>query len=326
MPPIQTNVVVPTLCVHQPLDSTAKLNYTYRNKIVNGGFDIWQRGAAFDLAVAGYTADRWLTDLVGQITRETFVAGESQLMDNAKYYLKTTPAGSTPASIEQRIEGVRTLAGKQITLTFWAKCGIPGSTLSIAAIQNFGTTGGVSVGAEVSTVVGTSVLLNVWLKKTLTVTLTTIAGKTIGTDGNDYLAIRFGLPIDNLYLCNVQLEQGPLATDFEQRPIDEELRLCRRFYEQQDILSGQVALYGIGTSGTDATFSIPYATKRAIPEITVPGTLQIAANSDTPTWSDGVISEQVGNKIATVSSGLVAGVTVLGQASSDCSITIDAEL
>jgi hypothetical protein len=326
MSAIQANVTIPTLCVHQPLDSTAKLNYTYRNKLVNGAFTVWQRGVSFALAAAAYTADRWYVSLIGNVARQSFLPGESELMDNSQYYLKTNPAGSGSAYIEQRIENVWTMAGKQTTLTFWAKAGISGSVMPVALIQNFGTILLVAADAAVSTVAGSATLTTAWVKHTMTVTLPSIAGKTVGTDGNDFVALRFTLPIDDVSICNVQWEQGPLATDFELRPYDEELRLCRRFYEQHDLTLDQIALVGIGISGTEATFVVPYQEKRAIPTITIPAEFKIYLNANTPTWSAGVTSKSCGNQLATVSSGIVTGTVVVGNASAACSILIDAEL
>jgi hypothetical protein len=329
MPAVQANVTIPTLCVHSPLDSTAKLNYTYRNKIINGAFTIWQRGVSFALAAAAYTADRWYVSLIGNVTRESFLPGESELMDNSRFYLQTSPAGSGTAFIEQRVESVWTLAGKQTTLTFWAKSGISGSTLPVFLVQNFGTTLAVSAGADVTTVVGTATLTTAWVKHTMTVTLPSIAGKTVGTDGNDYVAIKFTLPIDDVSICNVQWEQGPLATDFELRPYDEELRLCRRFYEQIDLVLNQIALAGIGMSGTEATFVILYQEKRVVPTITVPSALKIYSNTSTPTWTTPVPDTSTvkrGNQLATVASGCVLGTVVVGQASATCAVLIESEL
>ena len=324
MSAIQTNVSIPTLAVHQPLDSTAKLNYTYRNKIINGLFNVWQRGVSFALSAAAYTADRWYVSLIGNVTRESFLPGESELMDNSKYYLKTNPTGS--ASIEQRVESVWTLAGKQTTLTFWAKSKISDSTLSISIVQNFGATLTVSAGADVPTVVGTATLTTAWVKHTLTVTVPSIAGKTVGTDGDDYVALKFALPVDDISICNVQWEQGPLATDLELRPYDEELRLCRRFYEQLDFALAQGALGGMGISGVMANFLIPYQEKRATPVIAIPGEFQIFLNTDTPAWTDYNTTKSMGNMLATVTSGLIAGQAVVGYAAEACSISIEAEL
>jgi len=160
----------------------------------------------------------------------------------------------------------------------------------------------------------------------MVVTVPSIAAKVVGTDGNDYVAIRFSLPVDDISISNVQWEQGPLATDFELRPYDEELRLCRRFYEQIDLMLNQIALAGIGISGTEALFLVPYQEKRIVPIITMPATLKIYGNTDTPAWSAGASSVSIGNQLATVTTGPVAGTAVVGQATAACSIKIDSEL
>jgi hypothetical protein len=80
-----------------------------------------------------------------------------------------------------------------------------------------------------------------------------ISGKTLGTDnnlsicniwfdaGSDFNARTdsLGQQSGTFEIAQVQLEPGPVATPFEQRPIGTELALCQRYYEKS---------YEIGTS------------------------------------------------------------------------------
>ena len=67
-----------------------------RNRIINGGFDIWQRGTSFNVGnnVGGYTADRWqLWDnggvgSAGVISRQTFTPGQTEVAGNPKYFFR----------------------------------------------------------------------------------------------------------------------------------------------------------------------------------------------------------------------------------------------
>ena len=101
------------------------------------------------------------------------------------------------------------------------------------------------------------------------------------------------------YLTGVQLEQGSVATPFEQRPIGTELALCQRYYEKSFPLTTTPAngLYSVSTTGT-VTYSdywvlamgwIPFSVeKRIVPNMTFYGTSTNnwqAANSDA-SWTD----------------------------------------
>jgi hypothetical protein len=71
-------------------------------------------------------------------------------------------------------------------------------------------------------------------------------GKTVGTDGDDNLVVRFwlgagsdfdsvtntlGNQFGDVDLAQVKLEEGSVATDFVARPIQQELALCQRYYQ-----------------------------------------------------------------------------------------------
>jgi hypothetical protein len=85
-----------------------------------------------------------------------------------------------------------------------------------------------------------------WQKVTVTATVPSISGKTLGTNGNSYLALISGSTLaptwntstDSLGqqsgtfdIAQVQIEPGPVATPFEQRPIGTELALCQRYFQ-----------------------------------------------------------------------------------------------
>jgi hypothetical protein len=57
----------------------------YRNKLINGNFDIWQRGTSFTIAAGefGYTADRWIisntTNQSVTISRQAMTLGQTDV-------------------------------------------------------------------------------------------------------------------------------------------------------------------------------------------------------------------------------------------------------
>ena len=84
---------------------------------------------------------------------------------------------------------------------------------------------------------------------------------------------------------------------------------------------------GIGLSGTQAVFIIPYQTKRSVPVITIPDSdVRLFDISEVPIWSMGESNDSIGNCFATVESGIVQGSIVCAYGYTDSAITIDAEL
>ena len=223
----------------------------FRNRIINGNFDIWQRGTSF---TTGFGADRWNNADSGTthaVTRQAFTLGQTAVPNEPRYFNRTvvtSVAGAGNLSqLLQPIEDVRTFAGQQVTVSFWAKVD---STKNIAVelAQDFGTGG--SPSSQVRAIGTTKVSIGTsWQKVTVTATVPSISGKTLGTNGNSFLALVFWFDAGSTWntstdslgqqsgtfdIAQVQIEPGPVATPFEQRPIGTELALCRRYYEEVD--------------------------------------------------------------------------------------------
>lgn len=250
----------------------------FKNKIINGNFDIWQRGTTTGTWVAPinsyYLCDRWLSQVggtggAGALTRQAFTVGQSEVPNNPTYFLRlnvtSAASGQTTGSnyLEQRIEDVTTLAGQQVTVSFWARGSgtLPGVFLS----QTFGTGGSAQVNQTlVSNLALSGGTTGAWTKYTYTTTLPSVSGKTIGT--GSYINLTFQLPLNAIYqidLAQVQVEQGPVATSFEQRPQQTELALCQRYF--------QSATVGIISSGYGGSFFAFPVTMRVTPTVTGTG-------------------------------------------------------
>ena len=98
----------------------------FRNRIINGNFDIWQRGTSF--TDSEYGADRWLHERVGttqSATRQAFTLGQTDVPGEPTYFCRTVVSSVAGAGnfcvLTQYIENVRTFAGQQVTVSFWAK-------------------------------------------------------------------------------------------------------------------------------------------------------------------------------------------------------------
>jgi hypothetical protein len=239
---------------------------SYKNKIINGGFDIWQRGTSF--SAGGYTADRWLLQVDGSgatrsVSQQTLTPGsisgfESQFF--LRYNQSVAGTGGTFNIIDQRIEDVRTLAGQTVTVSFWAKAD-SARTIDSSIQQVFGS-GGSSEVAGLSS--GNINLTTSWTRYSYTGTLASISGKTVGA--GSYAALRFNFPRNTTFTIDiegVQVEKGSIATEFEQRFIGDELRMCQRYYQ---VHSKWYTFWNTAnnTAAGGVIFDLPFRTTPAI--------------------------------------------------------------
>lgn len=226
-----------------------------KNLVINGNFDIWQRGTANVGPYTGaYIADRFRCDWNGNagvnISRQNFVLGQGEVPNEPRYFLRwqqiTAGVGANVHKISQNIESVRTLAGKTATLTFWAKADAA-RQLNVTVSQYFGAGGSV----DTVTPVGSFQLKTAWTRYSATIQVPSLAGKTLGSSGNDFLRLSFDLPLSVLQvidLAQIQLEEGRVSTPFELRSPGDELMLCQRYFEKtysQDVAPGSlIGAYG----------------------------------------------------------------------------------
>jgi hypothetical protein len=232
------------------------------NAIINGAFDIWQRGTTF--SSSGFTADRWAFDLAGgtgSVTQQTFTPGTAPVAGyEGTYFLrKSMTTGAQYSSILQRIEDVRSFAGQTVTVSFWAKGTNPTGNFYVNMLQNFGTGGSTQVGIGDQTLTVTSS----WVRYTMTFVVPSVSGKTIGTGSNLWLTFyqaASNTSVSTLDLWGVQVESGSTATAFKRNAsnIQGELAACQRYYFRKAGASTYPASpVGFG-AGVTSTLAAPY--------------------------------------------------------------------
>ncbi len=261
------------------------------NAIINGNFDIWQRAISQTASGLG-SDDRWYNQLTGTTqvaSRQAFALGQTDVPNNPKYYARTvvsSVAGAANRAFKvQHIEGVETFAGTTATLSFWAKADA-NKNIAVEFYQGFGTGGSPSTGIE-SIGVTTVALTTSWVKHTVSVAIPSISGKTLGTDGNDYLQLAFWLDAGSNYnartnslgqqsgtfeFSQVQMEAGAVASTFYPRTVGEELALCQRYYQDSGYVYYQVlARFSAGAGSALAwwTWGVPM---RGAPSVTTNAT------------------------------------------------------
>ena len=249
----------------------------FRNAVMNGGFDIWQRGTSVTVtggAGGGWTADRWYSTPTGtdtcNVSQQALSPG--QCGPNLSSYMNITiPSGGngTTNTLIHSIEDVRTYAGMKVTISYWAWIAVGTIwTPNITLVQDFGTGGSPSTSVSVSIPVTT--LTNTPTFYSYTATLASISGKTLGSNGDSRLKINFSMPhalvssSATVALTGIQLEPGPVATPFEYRPQKVELALCQRYY--CNVLVGAGSAYPSGGVGAGCYASATYpVTMRVAP-------------------------------------------------------------
>ena len=237
-----------------------------RQAIINGNFDVWQRGTTVTNGADGsLIADRWkIYNSANGGTLPTNIISSRQLLTigdipGSYYFYRIAPDGAGSSygadsygDIWQYIEhGTRLLCGlnKKVTVSFWARSSISNKRLGLYLTQRYGSGGSPS---SPETLIGTNwTLTSTWTKYSYTFTTNTLVGKTFGTANDDSLVLslsnvwasnrkaRVGATTDETYvgagnidIAQVQLCAGDVALPFMPKSFEEELQKCLRYYEK----------------------------------------------------------------------------------------------
>jgi hypothetical protein len=225
-------------------------NTSNRNLLINGAFDVWQRGTSIPLPLGGggYVADRWWyynNGFTSSISRQTCGSTLPQFQYCAR--IQRTPGQtSTTASVfmsPQETTNSLRFAGKNVTLSFYARAssGLSSAT-ALSAYVNTGTgTDQSNFGAGAYTGLATPIgftptLTTSWQRFSATGLIASTSTE-IGVQLNFVPAGTAGAS-DYFEITGMQLEEGIIATPFEFEDIGDTLRKCMRYYQKsfrQDI-------------------------------------------------------------------------------------------
>lgn len=238
---------------------------SFKNKIINGSFDIWQRGTTeVGVSSSKYLPDRFefqiSSDAVVTLSRsETYpTIGQAGRKFNYSYSVDVTTADAAIAAaqyahINYKIEGYDTIAllGQVCTLSFWVY-----STKTGTCCVNFRSSNSDRCYVAEYTVNSS----NTWEYKTVTFAMedgsTGTWNYTNGTGLNVAFQLACGTTYqgtaniwqnstvfstssqincldstDNVFrLTGIQLELGSSASNFESRSYQQELALCQRYF------------------------------------------------------------------------------------------------
>lgn len=228
----------------------------FRNRIINGGFDVWQRGTSVTPSLGSltsYVSDRWASYQTGVVLAVSSSTGYGVNPYAASF---TGAGGNTEVTLFQCIEAANTYSfegASAITLS----CAIY-STVAKAIALTIDSANVANV-FSATTTQSSSVFNHPgtgWATTSLTWT-------SPGSNCQRGLRTRisFGACTTGTFkLTSVQLETGTVATPFEARPIGIEEMLCKRYYEKLSFAVTAAARQYIDT--------YPYAVpKRSSPTI-----------------------------------------------------------
>jgi hypothetical protein len=310
-------------------------NKSISNAIINGAFDIWQRGTSFALTGAyNYTADRFTATsasgsgatLSRQASGLTGFNYAARLQRNSG----STVTGSIDLLTTLETQNSIPLAGQTIALSAYVRKGTNFSaTTSLLRVRIITGTGtdqpvqsftGFAVQRDATQEIKTE-----WDRYTFTVTLPTttteigiIFGYTpTGTAGaNDWLEI-----------TGIQLEPGTVANDFRRNAnsLPGELAACQRYYQT----FGSGAFGSVRTSTASELGGAFRVSMRATPSITVIGSgeyLNVGISNQTVTFTLNSTIHRANGGQLNVSHGSVGGATPNLSLSIDDVFGLSAEL
>ena len=295
-----------------------------KNAIINGGFDVWQRGTSFTPTTSiNYCADRCFT------FRNTNSSGTTLTQTtgtNTTYALKVQrTAGNTftdQLTILQNFESINSkpYAGKTVTFSFYAKAGANYSATSGALVFNLITGTGTDqtgnpgfwTGGALS-ITGTATLTTTLQRFSFTGTLPSNTNQIstyfyqsfTGTAGAD----------DSFTIEGVQLELGSVATSFARSggTIQGELAACQRYYVRNTAGDSYSHFaYGIANATNQAYLDFRLLVQfRALPtlidfaNVALYDTVTIISTSLSLT----LLNTQLGTQVATINAAGITGLT-----------------
>ena len=270
-----------------------------KNMIINGDMRISQRGTSFT-ASTEYTLDRWRVSKGGISSLTTTQSSSGLGIHPKSLKVECTANGNQVASTDAWIRYAMEQndfesainypnTNKSLSLSFWARANTAGQysvgitsgdfgdrfihaftlnaniweykTVTIPPATQWGYTGGFGLRVYFDLGSGTTYqnsTLNTWI----------YSGSTYAASGNTRVS---GVNGRTFEVTGVQLEVGKNATDFEYRPIGEELALCQRYYQQHTGTGNNVGpwffqLDGYSASIYRATVHLP-TSMRALPSV-----------------------------------------------------------
>jgi hypothetical protein len=251
----------------------------YRQAIINGNFDVWQRGTTITNPSGSgfYTADRWAAFRAAFANNIT-VTRQTAEKDGSIYCARVQrTAGDTQAvylQIGQNLETLNSipLRNKVLTLSFWAKVGANFSATALSAYVGYSNSSNVNLPSDGGSSIGSVSIPSTTTTKTKFTITTTAVPNTANTIiiAFSYTATGTAGANDWFEIEQVQLCAGSVALPFQPKSFAEELRDCQRYcYGITTVSATEEVAQGMAVSTTVSYPSITLpVTMRTLPTIT----------------------------------------------------------
>ncbi|ASV44641.1 hypothetical protein [Agrobacterium phage Atu_ph04] len=266
------------------------------DRMINGCFDIAMRGLS-QTTVGFGSADRWSLGGSGGTIGQSVVAfalGDTLGTYSPRNFGRTTVSGQSAASDHcvkyHFIEDVKTYSDQWITVLGFIRLTSGTGNIGVEAFQIFGSGGGESpavVGTAGSQQTGLiNNLSSVFKPFAIPLRIPSIAGKSIGANGNPYLGLAFwhsaganyaarssGIGIQTLStdMTGIHIRRGIVPVEaigsYMPKSIQRELLDCKRFY-QLVVCGGRFWATGGGQAHAN---TVNYPQMRTVPSITLQG-------------------------------------------------------
>ena len=239
----------------------------YRQAIINGNFDVWQRGTSFASSGIKFSADRFVFFRQGGGTGLT-ISRQLANLSGSQYCVRVQRDSGNivtngNAFFYNTIESNTSIkfAGQPITISFYARSGTNYSSTSsiLNLITNTGTgTDETYVNGFTGSLVAINTnftLTSSWVRYTATATLN-LNTNEIGIQFNNAPVGTAGAA-DYFEIAQVQLNAGSVALPFQPKSFADELRDCQRYYEKSYLYAvvpgtatagGFIQTYALGTT------------------------------------------------------------------------------
>jgi len=214
-----------------------------KNAVINGGFDIWQRGTSFT-SLGAYVADRWYWGGAGTgrtISRQTGTAG-CQYAIRLQRDSGNTSANALAIGSSMEIAQATPYQGKTITVSFYAKAGAnySGASSQLTVQLSTGTSSTetnrmlvVYPSGDATPLNDVATLTTSWQRFSYNVTLASNVTQFFIYFQTAVLSGTAGAA-DFVDITGVQIEVGSVATNFTRAggTLQGELAACQRYYQK----------------------------------------------------------------------------------------------
>jgi hypothetical protein len=266
-----------------------------KNKLINGAFDIWQRGVTFSPGsiTNSYGGDRWkctYDDSLSGITMSRVDIADLNLGFKYAVSLKNTAGSRANGNVrlQQAFETHDThmMRGKTYTLSFYARK-ISGSSARITSMAGWTTTetNGFGSNDEITSIVPNS---------SLTTSFQRFSQTFVASSSSSYNSMKIQLDFqfltslnDELQITGVQLEEGVVPTPFSRAggSLQGELAACHRYYQRY---SADSVFDDLGYSGKATSTTVIYAGRNPwVPFRVTPSSVDFANVTWIISWGAG---------------------------------------